>query len=101
MSGPVIVSGIEFDTRSSPVIVSWVEFDVGVPVQEQAPPSDAVTGGRARRSGAAKVAIVAKTAPRTDASHYHSRAYEQDLLAAAQLDDEEVVIAFLMEYALV
>lgn len=102
MDGPVIVGGIEFDVQPRQVIVGWIELDVqGVQPSQQEPGPDAdlsAISGRARRAIARTPAP--KTAPPLALTSYHSRSYEQDAREAAELDDEEAVIAFLMEYAL-
>lgn len=54
------------------------------------------SGRRARRSSVTR----AKSSPAPAPVPYHSRSYEQDERAALELDDEETVIAFLMEFAL-
>lgn len=61
---------------------------------------DAVIGGgrRASRSSVSR----AKSSPAPAPTHYHSRSDEQEIeRLAAQLDDEEIVLAYLMELALV
>lgn len=55
--------------------------------------SASVGGGRARRSGASSSKSSSHDAP----SRYHGNAYEQ--AQAAELDDEETILAFLMEIA--
>lgn len=59
-----------------------------------------VVGGRgAHRATSAPASI--KSSPAPAASRYHGASYEQEeLAAAAELDDEETVIALLMEIAL-
>lgn len=60
--------------------------------------------GGARRSSSRSSArrSPAKTSPPPPPARYHSRSDEQlEAMLAAQLDDEEVVLAFLMELALV
>lgn len=101
----VIVHSIEFDTRATQVVVGWVEFDIraGAPAEIVAQESETLIGGRARRSVATFKAAPApaKTSPASDTSYYHSRAYEQEQARAAlELDDEEITLAFLMEFSL-
>jgi hypothetical protein len=92
----------EFDTRPSRPCVGWAEMDVRAnPNDNHDDEAEAiVSGGRVRRTSAARVATVAKISPQAEASPYHSRAYEQDARAALDLDDEEITLAFLMELAL-
>lgn len=71
-----------------------------VPAELQTTFGARASRSRARTASVKTVAPAQKSAPRTDASTYHSRSDEQERLLAAQLDDEEVVIAFLMELAL-
>lgn len=92
-AGPVFVGGIEFDTVAAPVIVGWIEFDCLAPARA------GVVGGSARRATTTTVGI--KSSPPAPSVRYHGRAYEQEeLAAAAELDDEETILAFLMEIAL-
>lgn len=58
------------------------------------------SGRRASRSSVSRVSR-AKSAPVPAHVPYHSRAYEQDERERSELDDEETILAFLMEYALV
>lgn len=62
-------------------------------------PDPVISGGRrASRSSASR----AKSSPAQAPTHYHSRSDEQEIARlAAQLDDEEIVLAYLMELALV
>lgn len=58
-------------------------------------------GGGGRRSTRSSTSR-AKSSPVQAPTHYHSRSDEQEIARlAAQLDDEEIVLAFLMEIALV
>lgn len=99
----IIVSGIEFDARVGQVVVSGIEFDCRAPVPP-APDSNPDTsadssGGAGRRTA---LRSNAKSSPAPAPSHYHSRSDEQEIARlAAQLDDEEIVLAYLMELALV
>lgn len=62
----------------------------------------AVNGGGRRSSARRASSSRAKSSPAPAATHYHSRSDEQEIeRLAAQLDDEEIVLSFLMEFACV
>lgn len=82
----VRVGWVEFDATARPlqVRVGWVEFDARVPVAPPAPPVDRPKGGGAG---------------------YHPKySYEQhiipiDLGDATEAEEEEIILALLMEIA--
>lgn len=91
-AGPVFVGSIEFDVQPTAVFVGAIEFDVLAPAAEE------VVAGmgyhHASRSSA-------NTSPPKNAKRYDDDSYRQEQArVAAELADEEIVLAFLMEYAL-
>lgn len=89
----------QFDAKSSRPSIGWVEFDVRAnPNDSHDENASSSIGARARR------AIISRAPPQNSpieaATRYHGRSDEQERMLAAQLDDEEVVIAFLMALSL-
>lgn len=96
----VIVSALEFDAEAKPVIVSFVTFDTlsTVPAGDYVPTPPAARAGMGYRR-ASTIASSVQSPPSKAANRYHWDSQEQEI-AAAELQDEEIVLTFLMEFAL-
>lgn len=115
-AGPVVVDGVEFDTlpgtvfvsdaafdaQTNGVFVGGIEFDtevqerIAAPVTTVKPDPHGLGYRRATRS------VTSISSPKPAPKRYDEHSLRQDMerIAALELADEEIVIAFLFEVAL-
>jgi hypothetical protein len=114
-SGPVVVGGVEFDARAAIVIVGQIEFDlqparviVGqvefdvahLPILDYVIPERETPPGLGYRRATRSSTTI--SSPKPAPKRYDEHALRQDMerVAALELADEEVVLAFLFGMAL-